>query len=171
MLEIPIYKIQTNNGQIEGLPKNPRFIKDRRFAALKQSIRDFPEMLSLREIVVFPLENVFVCIGGNMRFRACKDLGYKKIPAKVLPADFPVSKLREFAIKDNIAFGEDDFDILANEFEIDELIGFGLELPKDFLLIDEPDETPAPPPEIITAKIITCPNCDHAFSITKENKK
>src|SRR3982750_611194 len=103
---LPVSAVETNNGQIPGLPKNPRLIRDARFQKLKQSINDFPEMLELREIVVFPQLGKFICIGGNMRFLACKDLGHTEIAAKVLPADFPVEKLKEFAIKDNVEFGE-----------------------------------------------------------------
>src|SRR5438552_5058710 len=103
---LPLKSIQTNNGQIPGLPKNPRLIKDARFAKLKTSIEEFPEMLELREIVVFPHKGKFVCIGGNMRFLACKDLKIAEVPAKVIPEGFPIERLAEFAIKDNITFGE-----------------------------------------------------------------
>ena len=113
---LKITEIETNQGQIEGVPKNPRFIRDSRFEALKKSIEDFPEMLELREIVVFPWKRKFICIGGNKRFLACKDLGYEEIPAKVLPKTFPVEKLREFAVKDNLPFGENDLDIFRNEW-------------------------------------------------------
>lgn len=73
-----IKDLALNNGQIDGLPKNPRFIKDYRFEALKKSIEDAPEMLSLRELIVFPHQDKFIIIGGNMRYRACKELGYKE---------------------------------------------------------------------------------------------
>ena len=126
---IPISKIETNKGQIEGLPKNPRFIKGYRFEALKKSIEQAPEMLELRELIVVPNGDKYVTIAGNMRLRACKDLGYKEVPCKVLPADTPVEKLREYALKDNIAFGEDDWDLLANEWDADELNDWGVELP------------------------------------------
>lgn len=124
---IPISKLEVNKGQIEGLPKNPRFIKDDRFEALKKSIQDAPEMLALRELIVYPFGDKFIVIGGNMRLRACKDLGYKEIPCKVLDETTPPEKLREYTIKDNVAFGKDDFDILANEWEVDELVDFGME--------------------------------------------
>lgn len=128
MLEIK--EICVNSGQIPGLPKNPRFIRDVRFEKLKKSIVDFPEMLSLREVIVYPFEGKYVAIAGNMRFLACQDLGHTKVPAKVLPADFPVEKLKELAIKDNIPFGEDDFDVLANEWTDLPLEEWGVELPQ-----------------------------------------
>jgi len=125
---IPIGKLELNSGQIEGLPKNPRFIRDERFKALKKSIQDFPEMMEYRELIVYPVGGKYVVIGGNMRLRACKELGYKDVPAKILPEDTPVEKLREFAIKDNIAFGQLSWDDLANEWEQTELEEWGIEL-------------------------------------------
>lgn len=126
---IHIKELEVNKGQIEGLPQNPRFIKDERFTALKKSIEDAPEMLALRELIVYPHNGKFVIIAGNMRFRACKDLGYKEIPCKVLPEDTPVEKLREYTIKDNIGFGADDWDLIANEWDIQELDDWGVEIP------------------------------------------
>lgn len=125
---IPISKLQCNTGQIEGLPKNPRFIKDYRFEALKKSIKDAPEMLNLRELLVFPFNDKYVVIGGNMRLKACKELGHTEIPCKILPENTPVAKLREYTMKDNNAFGETDWDAL-NEWNKEELAEWGVELP------------------------------------------
>lgn len=125
---IPISKLVCNTGQIEGLPKNPRFIKDYRFEALKKSIQDAPEMLNLRELLVFPFNDKYVVIGGNMRLKACKELGHKEIPCKILPDDTPAAKLREYTMKDNNAFGETDFDLL-NDWDKQELTEWGVELP------------------------------------------
>ena len=137
---IPIAKIETNKGQIDGLPKNPRFIKDYRFEALKKSIKQAPEMLALRELIVYPFNGKFVTIGGNMRLKACQEIGYKELPCKVLDESTPVEKLREYAIKDNIGFGNDDFDILANEWDESELIEWGMELPENNFLEEEPTD-------------------------------
>lgn len=127
--EIELSKLEVNRGQLYGLPKNPRFIRDERFEALKKSIRDDPEMLSLRELIVYPLENGnFLVIGGNMRLRACEELGYEALPCKVLPVETPVAKLRAYVVKDNVAFGENDWDAFANEWDLDELKAMGLEL-------------------------------------------
>lgn len=68
--------LTTNNGQIEGLPKNPRFIRDDKFKKLVRSIEDNPEMLSLRELLVYPYNGQYIIIGGNMRYRAMKELKY-----------------------------------------------------------------------------------------------
>ena len=124
---IPITKLQCNEGQVEGLPRNPRFIKDERFEKLKKSIQDDPEMLQLRELIVYPHGNKFVVIGGNMRLRAAKQLGFKDMPCKVLPEDTPIEKLKAYTIKDNNAFGNDDFDLLANEWDVEFLEDCGFE--------------------------------------------
>lgn len=126
---INVELLELNKGQVEGLPKNPRFIKDNRFKALIKSIEDAPEMLCLRELLVYPHDGKYVVIGGNMRLRACIEMGYKEIPCKVLDADTPVEKLREYVIKDNNGFGQDDWDILANEWDESELTDWGMELP------------------------------------------
>ena len=140
---IDIKKLEVNKGQIEGLPKNPRFIRDDRYEALKKSISDAPEMLSLRELIVYPVNSKFVVVGGNMRLRACKDLGHKEIPCKILDADTPVEKLREYTIKDNIAFGNTDWDEIANEWNLDELAEWGEEIPDWGEETDEKDNVEA----------------------------
>jgi len=138
--EIKISKLEVNKGQVEGLPKNPRFIRDERYKALVKSIEDAPEMLKLRELLVVEHGSKFVVIGGNMRLRACKELGMETVPCKVLPADTPVAKLREYAIKDNNGFGEDDWDVLANEWDAEELQDWGMELPMDWGVESSEDE-------------------------------
>lgn len=141
--DIDIKRLEVNKGQVEGLPKNPRFIRDERFKALVKSIEDAPEMLKLRELLVVEHGSKFVVIGGNMRLRACKELGMETIPCKVLPADTPVAKLREYAIKDNNGFGEDDWDVLANEWDAQELEDWGVELPMDWDVDGEPTDLDA----------------------------
>lgn len=135
---ISVKLLEVNKGQIEGLPKNPRFIRDERFKALKKSIEDAPEMLALRELIVYPFNGKYIVIGGNMRLRASKDLGFKELPCKVLDEDLPVKKLREYTIKDNVDFGQDDFDIIANEFDIEEITDWGMELPE--FKVDDSEE-------------------------------
>lgn len=123
---IAIREIEANRGQIDGLPKNPRTIKDERFRALKKSIEDAPEMLALRELLVFPHKGKFVVIGGNMRLKACKELGYKELPCKVIDENTPVEKLREYAIKDNVGFGDDDWDALKMDWDRVEVEDWGM---------------------------------------------
>lgn len=129
---IKIKDLATNDGQIDGLPKNPRQIRDHRYEKLKKSIEDAPEMLQLRELLVYPHGGKFVIIGGNMRYRACKEIGYKELPCKVLDAETPVEKLRQYAIKDNENFGEYDWDVVANEWDTAEMEDWGVELPTDW---------------------------------------
>lgn len=125
--QIPLSKLHLNTGQIKDVPKNPRFIKDERYEALKKSIEDDPEMLQLRELVAYENNGELVVILGNMRYRAMKELGYKDAPVKVLPAETDAKKLRAYIQKDNIAFGQNDWDLLGNEWDIEELQDFGLE--------------------------------------------
>lgn len=128
---IKLSDLHLNTGQIKDVPKNPRFIKDERYEALKKSIEDDPEMLQLRELVVYDNNGELVVILGNMRYRAMKELGYKDAPVKVLPPKTDAKKLRAYIQKDNIAFGQNDWDLLGNEWDIEELQDFGLEC--DFL--------------------------------------
>lgn len=124
--------LETNKGQLEGLPKNPRFIRDNRYKALKRSIEESPEMLKLRELWVYPLENGhYVIVSGNHRYRACRDLGYEDVPCKVLPKETPVEKLREYASKENMLYAQDDMDIILNEWNKDELTDWGFEFPEE----------------------------------------
>ena len=123
--------LKSNTGQIEGLPKNPRFIRDHRFEKLKRSLREDPEMMQLREVIAYDNKGELVVICGNMRLRALKELGIKDVPVKVLPSDTPIEKLRAYTIKDNISFGDNDWDVLANEWDEVELTEWGLEFPHD----------------------------------------
>jgi site-specific DNA-methyltransferase (adenine-specific) len=121
-----------NKGQIEGLPKNPRFCKDHKFVQLKQSIKEDPEMLELREVIAVDYNGELVVIAGNMRLNACLELGIKEVPCKILPQDTPIDKLKAITIKDNVGFGEHDWDALANDWDVEELAHWGLDLPLDF---------------------------------------
>jgi ParB-like chromosome segregation protein Spo0J len=106
-------------------PNNPRQIKDDKFKKLVQSIKDFPEMLSLRPIVV---NDEMVVLGGNMRLKACKEAGLKEVPI-IKASELTEDQQREFIIKDNVGFGEWDWDSLANEWDAVELEAWGLDIP------------------------------------------
>ena len=99
--------------QIKLNPNNPRLIKDDKYKKLVQSIKDFPEMLHIRPIVV---NDEMIVLGGNMRLRACIEAGMKEIPT-IKASSFTEEQQKEFLIKDNVGFGEWDWDILANEFD------------------------------------------------------
>ena len=130
MTEITILEtslLDYNKGQLKGLPKNPRFFRDYRYEAMKKSIEESPEMLQLRELIVFPHLDRYIVVCGNLRLRACKELGYTQVPCKILAADTAVKKLREYATKDNVNFGENDLDIMCNEWDKTELSDWGVE--------------------------------------------
>lgn len=105
-------------------PNNPRFIRDEKFFKLKQSIVQFPEMLSLREIIV---DEDMVILGGNMRYRALIELGITETEIKIAKGLTEEQK-KEFIIKDNVAFGEWDFDVLANEWNREDLKDWGVDI-------------------------------------------
>jgi len=105
-------------------PNNPRLIKDDKFKKLVQSIKDFPEMLNIRPIVV---NSDMVILGGNMRYKACKEAGLKEIP--IIITDLSEDKQREFLIKDNTSGGEWDWEVLANEWDSEQLEWWGLDVP------------------------------------------
>ena len=114
---------------------NPRFIKDHKFKKLVQSIKDFPEMLEKRPLVI---DEDGTILGGNMRFRACLELKIKEVPV-IVAKGWTDEQKNEFVIKDNVSSGEFDFDILANEWDIPELEEWGLDLPH-LKAIDESEE-------------------------------
>lgn len=126
--KIDISRVRPNEGQIEGLPANPRIIKNERFKKLVKSIRDLPEMTEARDLLVYPHGGEYVVIGGNMRLQAYRQLGWKEVPCCVLPQDMPPEKLRQVAIKDNLPYGEDDWDMLANEWDSRELDDWGFDV-------------------------------------------
>jgi hypothetical protein len=106
-------------------PNNPRLIKDDKFTKLVQSIKDFPEMLDIRPIVV---NQDMIILGGNMRYKACKEAGLKEIP--VIVTDLTEEQQKEFLIKDNVSGGEWDWDLL-NEWDTEQLEDWGLDIPFD----------------------------------------
>jgi hypothetical protein len=110
--------------QLKSNPNNPRIIKDDKFRKLVRSITEFPEMLEARPIVCDPDG---VVLGGNMRLKACREAGLKEVPAYVVT--WEEAKQREFIIKDNVGFGEWDWDMLANEWDMDLLDTWGMPLP------------------------------------------
>lgn len=126
--QVKLSKLRKNTGQIKGVPKNPRLIKDHRFHKLKQSLEDAPEMIALRELIAYDNDGELVVICGNMRLSAMRDLEYKEAPVKVLPKETPAKKIREYTIKDNVGFGEDDIELLSESWDIDELDDWGMEI-------------------------------------------
>jgi site-specific DNA-methyltransferase (adenine-specific) len=120
-------------------PSNPRTVRDEKFIKLKNSIEAFPDMLNKRPIVaVTDKDGKYMVLGGNMRLKACADLGMKEVPV-ILADEWTEEQRREFIIKDNVGFGEWDWDQLANEWDAGKLDEWGLDLPISF---GEETETP-----------------------------
>lgn len=126
--------------QIKVNPSNPRIIRDEKFKKLVNSIREFPKMMELRPIIIDE-ENIIQ--GGNMRFRALKELGFKEIPDSWVKQgkDLTPEQWREFVIKDNVGFGEWNFEDLANEWDTDQLKEWGFDFPNWAAGVDENNMT------------------------------
>jgi DNA modification methylase len=124
MQTLPIGKIKAN-------PNNPRTIKDDKFFKLVQSLKDLPEMAKVRPVVV---NQDMVVLGGNMRLKAMKEAGWKEAPVEIV--DWDEDKQRQFIIKDNVGFGEWDWEMLANEWDAEQLDDWGLDIPA----FDDPKE-------------------------------
>ena len=132
--------VKTKISEIKLNPNNPRLIKDDKFTKLVQSIKDFPEMLDIRPIVV---NQDMVILGGNMRFKACKEAGLKEVPI-IVADNLTEEQQREFLIKDNTSGGEWDFEMLANEWDVEDLTDWGLDVPNfapdvDYSILDDDD--------------------------------
>ena len=153
-----------NIKDIKPNPNNPRLIKDDKFKKLVQSIKDFPEMLEIRPIVV---NKDMIILGGNMRFKACKEAGLKDVPVTVV--DLTQEQEREFIIKDNTSGGEWDWDMLANEWDNTELNDWGLDVwqPDEDINLDDffEDDTSEPKEE---KKKIVLEYSDEDFEIITE---
>ena len=153
-MNIAITKLKAN-------PTNPRVLRDDKFAKLKKSLTDFPDMLNKRPIVaVTDTDGKLMVLGGNMRLRACMDLKLKEVPV-ILADEWTEEQRREFIIKDNVGFGEWDWDQLANEWDAGELADWGLDLPKipDFEPVGMDEQ-----PRLDEKTPIECPKCGHEFT-------
>jgi ParB-like chromosome segregation protein Spo0J len=111
--------------EVKSNPNNPRIIKDDKFSKLVKSIKEFPKMLEIRPIVV---NADMIVLGGNMRLKACKEAGLKEVPV-IFADDLTEEEQKQFIIKDNVGFGEWDWDMIANEWEPELLESWGLDVP------------------------------------------
>ena len=128
-------------------PNNPRLIKDDKFKKLVKSIQEFPDMLNVRPIVV---NKDMVVLGGNMRLKAIKEAGIKEINVDIV--DWNEQQQKEFIVKDNVGYGEWDWDDLANNWDAEELTDWGLDIP-NFTNNDIKEK------QDNTINVLTCPNC------------
>jgi ParB-like chromosome segregation protein Spo0J len=127
-------------GDVKVNPNNPRLIRDDKFAKLVQSIKDLPQMLEIRPIVV---NTDMVVLGGNMRLKACKEAGLKEVPI-IIADNLTEEQQREFLIKDNVSGGEWDWTIIQSEWDAEELDKWGLDVPQfaseiDYSILDDDD--------------------------------
>ena len=129
--EVKVVKIN----DIKGNPNNPRIIKDDKFKKLVESIKAFPEMVNVRPIVV---NKDMIVLGGNMRLKAMKEAGWKEAPIQIV--DWDEQKQKEFIVKDNVGYGEWDWNDLANNWEAEELIEWGLDIPNFDATVLEAEE-------------------------------
>lgn len=121
--ELPISVLSENSGQIPDVPRNPRKITKEKFDDLCESIRKSPEMKVLDEIRVYPYNGCYVVISGNHRYKAYKKLGWKSVLCKILPEDTPKEKLREYVIKENMHYAEND-EKMFNQWDLKELVNW-----------------------------------------------
>ena len=142
-IEVAISKVKPNDD-------NPRILKDDKFKKLVKSIREFPQMLKIRPIVV---NDEMIVLGGNMRLRACQEAGLKKIPI-IKASELTEKQQREFIIKDNVGFGEWDWDMLANEWEADDLNEWGLDTPDEWAVELEAEEDDYTEPKNIKVDVV-----------------
>lgn len=123
--ELPIGMLSENTGQIPDVPRNPRKITKEKFDDLCESIRKSPEMKLLDEIRVYPFNGRYVVISGNHRYKAYKKLGWENVLCKILPEDTPKEKLREYVMKENMHYAENDRGLL-NTWDLKELADWGV---------------------------------------------
>ena len=117
--------VKVKISEVKSNPNNPRIIKDDKFKKLVESIKEFPKMLELRPIIV---NDDMIVLGGNMRLKACKEAGMKEIPV-IKASELTEEQQREFIIKDNVGFGEWDWEMIANEWDAEQVAEWGLDVP------------------------------------------
>lgn len=127
---LPLKYLRENKGQIEGVPANPRILKDDKYNALVESLRE-DDMTGAFPLKVYKQGNEYIVLGGNMRLKALRELHDNEyaVSCVLIPADVPAEKLRKMVVLDNSTFGEWDFDMLANEWDADELKDWGVDVP------------------------------------------
>jgi DNA modification methylase len=147
--------IKVNISQVKPNPKNPRVIRDGKFQKLVQSIKEFPDMLNKRPLIVFTdVDGKYCVLGGNMRLKALNELKYTEIPV-IIADEWNEEQKSEFLIKDNVGFGEWDWDQLANEWDAEKLNDWGLDLPIDLHVEElEAEEDGYEIPETIETDIV-----------------
>lgn len=196
---IKLSLLDSNTGQVPGLPANPRIIKDKEFKKLVNSIMEDPEMLDIRELMVYPFGKRFIIIGGNMRLQAIQEVikmpkpqfdqlveskkdeefflswlaainllrTEQEIPCKIVDRDTPIHKLTAYLVKDNVAYGSWDDDVLANEFDLEDLEKWGVTI-KGLNVPDFPEEQVEGVKVISKMLYVECPNLNELEDLLLE---
>ena len=148
-------------------PDNPRLIKDDKFKKLVVSIKDFPKMMALRPIVV---DDTMTILGGNMRYKALQEAGFTEIPDEWVKQakDLTPEEKKRFIVSDNLPFGEWNWDILANNFEIKDLLEWGFD-EKDLKINEDINfdniQSTEDREKEFKNQTVTCPDCGKSFEI------
>lgn len=168
--------LELNDGQLEGLPRNPRTIDKWKFEKLKNDIIEYPEMLEYRSLLVYPLDNgKYIIIAGNMRYRAMTEIGFDEVPCVVIPKDTMIERLQAYTILDNNGFGDWDWDLLANDWDAEKLKDWGMDFPDDWVdgasdevEDDEPYSKKVVPPTYTPSE--RCPEMAEMYNTSKRDR-
>lgn len=123
---LPLSQLEQNTGQIEGLPRNPRTWTQAEINRIAASLKETPELLEARPLIVLPHQGKYVILGGNLRYEGSKKNKAKDVPCFIVSEGTPLDKLKEIVIKDNGSFGAWDYDALANEWDNGRLPDWGV---------------------------------------------
>lgn len=127
---IALDRLEENIGQLNGLPANPRTITDDKLEKLKKNLAKYPQLLEMRSLLVYPLDNGnYIIIGGNMRLKALRAIGEDNAPCIIIDKATDIERLKALTVLDNASFGKFDYDKLANEWEEAQLEEFGVDIP------------------------------------------
>lgn len=137
-LSLDVLDPNTGQMQDQGLPENPKVIRDEKFEFLKQSITEHPKFLRQNSLIVYPyLDNRYIIIGGNQRYAALTELGYTHVPCHILPKETPISELKAIVIIDNTTYGQWDWQKLQQEdWNVEELNSWGVDLPYNWQKVE-----------------------------------
>lgn len=151
-------------------PSNPRHISDDKLKKLMQSIKEFPKMMELRPIV---LDSNNIILGGNMRYRALSELGYKDIPKEWIKkaSDLTPDEVRRFIIADNVGYGEWDYDLLHVDWTDEELEGWGMDIPRIEMFEGDIDDFFEENDKQAREKELLCPHCGKNIYESEEKEE
>ena len=139
---LPLTHLVANTGQIEGVPANPRVLKDKQYKALVKSLKK-DNLTGVLPLKVFLHNGQYVVLGGNQRLHALQEVKAEQVACIIVPEDAPAETLRKIVVLDNSTFGEWDMDMLANEWNTEELQEWGVELPSDIANEEPPTDLDA----------------------------